>query len=81
MLSPFDLPEGAVLLVTDELPSPANFLLHQILAEHIKSTKGAAKNIVLSVSEDIAKWKSLAAKVVCPLSTAHPSPTQSLAEH
>jgi len=63
MLSPFDLPEGAVLLVTDELPSPADFILHQILAEHIKSKKGAAKNIVLSVSEDIAKWKSLAAKV------------------
>ncbi|TFK37565.1 hypothetical protein BDQ12DRAFT_607492 [Crucibulum laeve] len=61
MLSPFNLPEGIVLLITDELNSPADFLLHRSFAEHVKSAKGA-KNIVLSVSDSIARWKSIALK-------------------
>ncbi|KAJ7503120.1 hypothetical protein B0H11DRAFT_1987884 [Mycena galericulata] len=65
MFSPFDLPPGILLLVTDQLSSPADFVLHRSLVEHLKSAKSSAKKakaIVLSVSEDLARWKAIAAK-------------------
>ncbi|KAJ7496709.1 hypothetical protein FB451DRAFT_1549768 [Mycena latifolia] len=37
MFSPFDLPHGILLLVTDQLAAPADFILHRALAEHLKS--------------------------------------------
>ncbi|KAF8060707.1 hypothetical protein FPV67DRAFT_303245 [Lyophyllum atratum] len=61
MLSPFDLPEGILLLITDELASPADFLLHRVLISHIKETKHS-KSVILSVSEGIERWKAIAAK-------------------
>ncbi|KAF9006161.1 hypothetical protein BDQ17DRAFT_1399090 [Cyathus striatus] len=61
MLPPFNLPEGIILLITDELASPSDFILHRALASHIKESKGS-KNIVLSVSKDILRWKTIAAK-------------------
>ncbi|KAF8240221.1 hypothetical protein L208DRAFT_1449553 [Tricholoma matsutake] len=61
MLSPFDLPEGILILITDELLSPADFLLHRSLISHIKSSKNS-KSVILSVSEGIARWKAIAAK-------------------
>lgn len=66
MLSPFDLPEGILVLITDELPSPAEFLLHRCLITHLKSSKNSeSKSLILSVSEGIARWKAIAAKSVC----------------
>ncbi|KAJ7929588.1 hypothetical protein B0H13DRAFT_1859585 [Mycena leptocephala] len=64
MFSPFDLPSGVLLLVTDQLSSPADFLLHRSLIDHLKRAKSdnPNKTIVLSVSEDLARWKSIAAK-------------------
>ncbi|KIJ97988.1 hypothetical protein K443DRAFT_681125 [Laccaria amethystina LaAM-08-1] len=62
MLAPFNLPEGIVLLITDELAAPADFLLHRSLISHIKETNGPTKTIVLSVSEDLARWKAVASK-------------------
>ncbi|KAF8882007.1 hypothetical protein BD779DRAFT_1675187 [Infundibulicybe gibba] len=61
MLPPFNLPEGILLLITDELPSPADFLLHQSLINHFKESK-QPEAIVLSVSNDSSKWKTVAAK-------------------
>ncbi|RDB27283.1 Elongator complex protein 6 [Hypsizygus marmoreus] len=61
MLSPFNLPEGILLLITDELSSPADFLLHRHLASHIKEAKDG-KTVILSVSEDVGRWKAVAAK-------------------
>ncbi|KAI0784689.1 hypothetical protein C8Q75DRAFT_723989 [Abortiporus biennis] len=49
------------LLVTDQLSSPADFYLHQSLANHLKGTP-EAKCLVLSVSESISKWKAIAGK-------------------
>ena len=63
MLSPFNLPEGIVLLITDELSSPADFLLHRLLSSHFKDSK-SAKSVILSVSEGIERWKAVAAKSV-----------------
>ena len=63
MFSPFGLPEGITLLITDALLAPANFLLHRALAAYMKDRKDA-KCVVLSVSEDITRWKALAAKSV-----------------
>ncbi|KAG5641093.1 hypothetical protein DXG03_006038 [Asterophora parasitica] len=61
MLLPFNLPDGILLLITDELSSPADFLLHRTLVSHIKEAKNA-KSIVFSVSEGIERWKAIAAK-------------------
>jgi hypothetical protein len=64
MFSPFGLPEGITLLITDALSSPANFLLHRTLAAYMKKDRKDVKSVVLSVSEDIMRWKALAAKSV-----------------
>lgn len=61
ILPPFNLPEGIILLITDELGAPGNFLLHRALAQHLKTDKTA---LVLSVSESLARWKALATKSV-----------------
>jgi hypothetical protein len=63
MFSPFGLPEGITLLVTDALSAPANFFLHQTLAACMKDRRDS-KCVILSVSEDITRWKALAAKAV-----------------
>jgi hypothetical protein len=63
MFSPFDLPSGVILLVTDELASPADFFLHQSLISHVKEKKGV-KSIVLSISESLVRWQAIAAKSV-----------------
>ncbi|KAJ7108456.1 hypothetical protein C8R43DRAFT_1044052 [Mycena crocata] len=64
MFSPFDLPLGILLLVTDQLSSPADFVLHRSLIDHLKGAKSdkKAKAIVLSVSEQLPRWKAIAAK-------------------
>ncbi|CAK5266072.1 unnamed protein product [Mycena citricolor] len=64
MFSPFDLPIGILLLVTDQLSSPADFFVHRTFLEHLKgvTTAQPKKAILLSVSEDIARWKAIAAK-------------------
>ena len=67
MFSPFDLPESITLLITDALSAPANFLLHRTLAAYIRKDrkdKDAVKCIILSVSEDITRWKAIATKSV-----------------
>jgi hypothetical protein len=63
MFSPFDLPSGVILLVTDELASSADFFLHQSLVSHVKEKKGV-KSIVLSISESLVRWQAVAAKSV-----------------
>ncbi|KAJ7087289.1 hypothetical protein B0H15DRAFT_781388 [Mycena belliarum] len=70
MFTPFDLPMGILLLVTDQLAASADFILHRALQEHLRPTKTAEqparvhkrKAIILSVSEPLARWKVLAAK-------------------
>jgi hypothetical protein len=63
---------GQLLLITDELASPADFLLHQLLAEHFDVSKvpQKAKCIVLNVSGNMSRWQAVAAKSVS-LSTQH----------
>ncbi|KAF8959840.1 hypothetical protein BDZ97DRAFT_1836152 [Flammula alnicola] len=62
LFQPFDLPEGIILLITDELAAPADFVLHRTLATHLKDRK-QPKSLILSVSEGLSRWKALAAKV------------------
>ncbi|KAF8148624.1 hypothetical protein B0H34DRAFT_736284 [Crassisporium funariophilum] len=59
--SPFDLPDGIILLITDELLAPATFMLHRTLAAHMKRSLNS-KCVILSVTEDITRWKALSAK-------------------
>lgn len=73
-LPALNLPDGAIFLITDELPSPANFLLHRILSVYLKRPRqpehiNKTRVIILSVSEDLGRWKALASKAVTyPLS-------------
>lgn len=66
LLPPFNLPENIILLITDTLPSPASFFLHKALATHLKSssTSRPKSATIVSVSEDLAKWKAIASKSV-----------------
>ncbi|KAI0929803.1 hypothetical protein AcV5_006671 [Taiwanofungus camphoratus] len=62
MFPPPDLPlPGEVLLVTDELSSPADFLLHRSLSAHIKSGTHS-KCVILAVAGDLTRWKAIAGK-------------------
>jgi hypothetical protein len=72
IFSPFGLPENITLLITDALSAPANFLLHRTLAAYMKDRRDV-KCVVLSVSEDITRWKALAAKSVISISFHLPS--------
>ena len=61
--------EGELLLITDELSSPADFLLHRLLISRVKDAQLPLQCVVLAVSESIAKWKTISAKSVrTPLS-------------
>ena len=59
-------PRGQVLLVTDELASPADFILYRSLTAHFKAAgkSTSAKCLVVSVSGNLAKWKAVLAKSV-----------------
>ncbi|TCD61382.1 hypothetical protein EIP91_008536 [Steccherinum ochraceum] len=62
MFPPTSLPvPNELLLVTDQLASPADFLLHLFLAAHLKQSKDA-KCLILSLSESATRWKVLAGK-------------------
>jgi len=47
--------------LTDEISAPADFILHRLLAQKYKASKGS-KVIVLSTSSDLDRWKTLASK-------------------
>ena len=69
MLFPSAPIAGQLVLITDQLAAPADFLLHQILAAYIKAAAydGAStrpKAVVVSVSEPLARWKAVAARSV-----------------
>ena len=59
---------GQLVLTTDQLAAPADFLLHQILAAYIKTAaynglSTGSKAVVVSVSEPLTRWK-VAARTV-----------------
>ncbi|CAA7266451.1 unnamed protein product [Cyclocybe aegerita] len=66
LFSPFDLPDDIILLLSDELVAPADFILHRTLAAHLKaglvSGRVKPKSVILSVSEGLSRWKTLAMK-------------------
>ncbi|KIM40346.1 hypothetical protein M413DRAFT_446533 [Hebeloma cylindrosporum] len=61
LFPPFDLPDGIVLLITDQLAAPADFILHRTLAIHLRERRKPS-SLILSVSEGFGRWKALAAK-------------------
>jgi hypothetical protein len=66
-LPPFNLPENIFLLITDTLPSPASFLLHNSLSSHLKTPSNTGKKkkaTIISISEDLARWKAIASRSV-----------------
>ena len=64
MFPPNSLPlPGEILLITDELLAPASFLLHRFLISHMKESNDTT-SVLISVSEDLGRWKAMAAKSV-----------------
>ncbi|KAF9560628.1 hypothetical protein CPC08DRAFT_818108 [Agrocybe pediades] len=62
LFSPLNLPHGILLLITDGLAAPADFVLHRCLATHLKENNKKSRTVILSVSENISRWKALASK-------------------
>ncbi|KZT22202.1 hypothetical protein NEOLEDRAFT_1150189 [Neolentinus lepideus HHB14362 ss-1] len=60
------LSSGQVVIVTDQILSPADFLLHRTLASHFKDHKDA-RCIVLLVSESISRWNAIASRATVNL--------------
>jgi hypothetical protein len=52
------------LLITDSLSSPADFLIYQLVFEHLKKGPGA-RCIFVSDSHNLAKWTTVGGKLVC----------------
>lgn len=64
MFPPNGLPlPGELLLITDELLAPADFLLHRYLNSHLKESQESPV-VLVSISEDIGRWKVIAGKLV-----------------
>ncbi|KAH9026678.1 hypothetical protein EDB83DRAFT_2425033 [Lactarius deliciosus] len=49
------------IVITDQLASPADFLLHQLLSEYVKSSPDA-KCIIISTAQDLVKWKAISSR-------------------
>ncbi|KDQ19972.1 hypothetical protein BOTBODRAFT_183988 [Botryobasidium botryosum FD-172 SS1] len=54
-------PPGHALVITDQLNSPAEFLLHRALAAHVKDID-KSRVVIVSVSRSFAHWKAIASK-------------------
>ncbi|KAH7911025.1 hypothetical protein BJ138DRAFT_1172790 [Hygrophoropsis aurantiaca] len=50
-----------LILISDEVAAPGDFLLHRFLSTHLKEDKNS-RCIILSVSEEFERWKAIAAK-------------------
>lgn len=64
----FDLSEiprtsGELLVVSDRLAAPGEFLLHALLASHLKDSRNS-RCIIVSYDEGFAHWKTVAARLV-----------------
>ena len=51
------------VVITDQLASPADFLLHQLLSEYVKSSPGA-NCIIVSAAQDLGKWMAISSRSV-----------------
>jgi hypothetical protein len=68
-MSSFSLTElltsSGPLLITDQLASPGDFLLHQLLSEYVKNFPDG-KCVIISTSQDLTKWKAISSRSVSP---------------
>lgn len=56
-------PKGHLLLITDELSSPADFILHRALALYLKHPHNPAHHVLLvSFVSEFAHWQAIASK-------------------
>lgn len=59
------LTSSGPLLITDQLASPGDFLLHQLLSEYVKNFP-EGKCVIISTSQDLTKWKAISSRSVSP---------------
>ncbi|KAH9987019.1 hypothetical protein BJV74DRAFT_843197 [Russula compacta] len=55
------LTSSGPILITDQLASPGDFLLHQLLSEYVKSSPDG-RCIIISVSQALAKWRAISSR-------------------
>ncbi|KAH9957340.1 hypothetical protein BC827DRAFT_1138180 [Russula dissimulans] len=55
------LTSSGPVLFTDQLASPGDFLLHQLLSEYVKNFPGG-KCVIISTSHCLTKWKAIASR-------------------
>src|SRR5258708_4381597 len=59
------LTSSGPLLITDQLSSPGDFLLHQLLSDYVKSSPNG-KCIIISTAQDLTRWKAISSRSVGP---------------
>ncbi len=57
------LTSSGPILITDQLASPGDFLLHQLLSDYVKSFSDG-KCVIISTSQDVTKWKAISSRSV-----------------
>ena len=57
------LTSSGPVVITDQLASPGDFLLHQLLSEFVKGSPDG-KCIIISTSQDSARWKAISSRSV-----------------
>lgn len=63
------IPEpGDMLLFSDELASPADFMIYANIAAHLKDPTRSTRCVLLAVSESLTRLKSMTTKSVSLLS-------------
>ncbi|KAI0246450.1 hypothetical protein BJV78DRAFT_1135200 [Lactifluus subvellereus] len=55
------LTSSGPVVITDELASPGDFLLHQLLSEFVRGSPDG-KCIIISASQDLARWKAISSR-------------------
>lgn len=70
MLPGLQLPgPGQLYLITDQLASPASFLIHRALHSQLNS---GSPCLLVSFKDEFDHWKAIAAKAVSQLQIHHP---------
>lgn len=60
---------GSLVLVTDHIMAPGDFMLHRMLASVLKDE--GRKAVLILLNKDWDKWRIIASKSVCPCERDH----------
>lgn len=64
LLPGINAPHGTITLVTEQLDSPAESVLHRVLASQLKEGTGVPHCIVVSSENDLNHWSAIGSRSV-----------------